>query len=289
MIIRRIAIVAGSAGWLLTVGCATKSDIRLLQDELRATRAAIAASDEARRAQADSMMLVTVRAEQRQRRLEDSIRVMGARLNVFQANTNQTLFNIGERVLELREQTTALGGRITDVRAAWEAQQQQVEAATAAAARVPPPTNPPAGGAAPVTGGAAPGAAQPPTEGAATLFTTARDQLQRQSCVTARGGFEQVLASYPNDPLVPDAIFSIAATYECEGKPAAADSVYASLVQRFPRSEWAPTALYKRADALDKAGRASAALPIFNRLIREYPRSDAAQLACGRLNRNPCR
>ena len=65
---------------LSTTACmASKGDVRVLQDELRALRSSIAQTDTARRAQADTAMMLISRAN-------DSLRLLSTRFSTFQAN-----------------------------------------------------------------------------------------------------------------------------------------------------------------------------------------------------------
>jgi TolA-binding protein len=95
----------------------------------------------------------------------------------------------------------------------------------------------------------------------------------------ARGGFEELLRTYPTYEDAPEAMVYIAETYAAERNQVAADSVYGLVVQRYPRSPKAATALYKRAQILRSAGQAAAARAALERIVREYPRSDEAALA----------
>ena len=66
---------------------ATRGDVRLLQDEMRALRSSVAAADTSRRAQADSILLTVARAN-------DSLRALSARVarvQTVQADATGTL------------------------------------------------------------------------------------------------------------------------------------------------------------------------------------------------------
>src|SRR3954471_10901013 len=85
-------LIAGSLLALSATGCfATKGDIRLLQDELRATRASVARSDSAHRRTSDSLAQAVTRLaasqasgdralQQSQQRAADSLRALSARV-----------------------------------------------------------------------------------------------------------------------------------------------------------------------------------------------------------------
>jgi tol-pal system protein YbgF len=274
---RRLSLATLPLVALVATGClATRGDVRLLQDELRASRTAAAQADAGRREQLDSLVRTLARNEQQQRRLEDSIRVIASRLASFQTTANENFSLLNNRVLEAAELSRRGQEYISSLRAQNEAIAQRIDAATMMSG-----TAIPGGDTArpPVTGGMV------RDDGPAQLFTSGREQFTRNSCRTARMAFEELYAKYPTDPLAPDALYYVGASFACEANSAAADSIYAMVVRQYPQSDKAPTALWKRADAMIKANRREAARPLLNDIITRYPRSDEAGLACEALGR----
>src|SRR5947209_13631703 len=94
---RAIGLASGSVVLALsTTACvASKGDMRILQDELRALRSSIAQTDTARRAQADTAMMLAVRAN-------DSLRVFSSRFAAFQANVSGGLYDMNLQIIQIQ-------------------------------------------------------------------------------------------------------------------------------------------------------------------------------------------
>src|SRR3954471_12036554 len=99
---RKLLTIASAALLVFAAGClASKGDIRLLQDELRATRAQLALgdtsilrADDARRAQLDRL------SRQLDRAL-DSLGRVATRLAAFQANASGSFDAINTQMLQM--------------------------------------------------------------------------------------------------------------------------------------------------------------------------------------------
>jgi len=247
---------------LATAGCvASKGDIRLLQDEMRATRAMIAHADslamqrdQARRADLVSMAASIARAS-------DSLRVLSQRLASFQAMTSGQLDQVVRDVIQTQAMLGQSARTLEQMRAQYEALREQ------APAPIPP------------SGADTSQRAAPAGPGPVTLWLTGRNQYNARSYTTARASFEQLLSAYPNAQEAAGAQLYVGMSYEAERNQAAADSVYQPVVAKYPASPYAPTALYKRGRMLWDANKRAEARPIFQRLIQQYPRSDEAGLA----------
>ncbi len=244
-------------------GCiASKSDIRLLQDEMRATRAMIAHSDSVAMQREQVRRAETEVAAAAVRRSADSLRSLSQRLATFQATTSGQIDQIANDLIRFQ----ALLGQST--RAVQEMRQQYEGLREA----VPAPT--PGGTDTTQRAGVAPG-----TPGPATLLVTGRNQMSQRSYGIARRTFEQLLSAYPNAEEAAAAQQYVGEAFEAERNQPAADSVYQLVVGRYPRSPYAPTALYKRAKMLWDANRKAEARPILQRIRTDYPQSDEARLA----------
>lgn len=254
---------------ILLGGClASKGDIRLLQDEIRATRAQVAAGDtarmrgdDARRAQISSLATSVDR-------ISDSLRSLNSRFAAFQANTLGQFDAVGQQIVQIQ----SLLGQTT--RGMAEAR-QQLEALREQGISSASPTPAPAGG--DTSKGA------PAGPGPATLYTTANQSLKAGSWRTARNGFEELIRTYPDYPQVPQAQIYIGDTFKAEGNIAAADSVYQLVPAQYPKSSQAATGLYKHALVLWDANKRAEARIVFNRVIKEFPNSPEAELASDRL------
>jgi tol-pal system protein YbgF len=234
-------------------GClASKSDIQLLQDEIRALRATQSRADTARRLQTDSALTLLARTN-------DSLRVLAQRFGAFQATIGGELFEMGKQLITIQELTGMSQKRILELRATMEERAQSIATPDSSGASAP----------------AAPGPAQ--------LFQLSFDQLRRGSYAAARAGFEELLRRYPDFDEASAAQLYIGQSYAEERRTPEADSVYAMVVTKYPRSKDAPTALYKYALSQLSQGKKAAARVALQRVVREYPQSTEAELAGDRL------
>src|SRR5881628_2514890 len=208
---------------LSTTACmASKGDVRVLQDELRALRSSIAQTDTARRAQADTAMMLISRAN-------DSLRLLSTRFSTFQANVTGGMYDMNRQLLQIQELSGQSQRRLQELRASMESRNESMSAPPASPAAVPDTTKPAAA--------AGPGPAQ--------LFQIAFDQMQRGSFGVARSGFQDLLTKYPTFEEAPSAQLYIGQSFAEEKNAAGADSVYQLVATKYPKSKSAPTALYK--------------------------------------------
>jgi tol-pal system protein YbgF len=252
---------------MLASGClATKGDIRLIQDELRATRAQVGLVDTS---------VIRTNAQIRQQiaslsaellRLSDSVRVQASRLASLQATTNGELNTMNGQIVQMQ---ALLGQTTKNIQEA----RQQINALREAA----PVGAPPATAVAPTPGDTSRHipAGLP---GSATLFLTGKQQLENNAYGTARMAFDQLLSAYPNSVEAPLAQYYVAQSYTSEGNTAAADSVYVLLYTKYPKSPNAPTGLYRHGTYLWDQGKKAEARIALNRVLSEYPNSDEVAL-----------
>jgi tol-pal system protein YbgF len=246
--LRRLAPVA----LLATGACvATRSDLRVLQNDLSIVRTEMAMADTARARQLDSVIAALGRTS-------DSLRVMQSSLGKFQGDVREELYSLGQQLIQVQELTGQSQRRLQELRASLEERAQEAVAPAA---------------------GDTGAAGVPQAPGPNQLFQLALDQLRRGSTAAARTGFQDLLTQYPAADIAPDAQFYLAEAYAAENNAAAADSAYAAVVARWPRSARAATALYKRAASHHRAGRTAAARDAYNQVIQQYPRSEEAVLA----------
>jgi TolA-binding protein len=276
---RRILLVAIP---LTTGACfATRNDVRIIQGDIFAMRAAVARAD-SQRAQQIAAIQATLAVAY------DSLRHVSGRLNTLEGDTRQSFYSIDQQLLQIGELVGQGQNKLADLRAEMERRnqamlQQQQMAAQAAAADT-------AGGKPPTGVQPAGGVSAPPTvppEGPYQLYQQA-DQLLRQGAFsTARSVLQQLLAQYDTSDIAPDAQQKIAASFESENRLVEADSAYRLVVAKYPRSAAAPTALFKHAMLLDKQGKRTEARTAMMQVMRQYPGSDEFTLARDWLERNP--
>ena len=275
--------------------CATRSDVRVLQNDLRVMHIESMQADSARRAQLDAVIAALGRTQ-------DSLRLMHTQVVKFQGDSRGEMYALGQQLIQVQELTGQSQRRLQELRGSLEQRAAEVQApVTAAPAPVPQVVTPqrdpvptaaiaaatPNVVAPPATAvpnaGATVAAGAPAGPGPNQLFQLALDQLRRGSAGAARSGFYDLLRQYPTSDLAPEAQFYVAQSFETEGSIAAADSAYALVVSKYPQSSRAPSALYKRALALQAQGKVQAARGALDQVIRQYPRSDEAVLARDRL------
>ena len=251
----RAALVASLS--VASAGCfATRNDVRLLQADIAAARAASARADTARAQQLD-------RVASQVGAVGDSLRAIAFRAGRFEGDAREGLREIREQLIQVQELTGQSQRRLQELRAEMEQQRE----ATAAAAAV------------------ADSAASGPTPGPNQLYQLGTQQFGRGSYGAARDALGELLNRYPTSDVAPDAQFFIAESFAAERNAAAADSAYAAVVTRYPSSPRAPTALYKRARQRTDAGRRADARGLYEEILRRFPKSDEASLACDALGR----
>jgi tol-pal system protein YbgF len=256
---------------------ASKSDIRLLQDEMRATRAQLAVgdssilrADDARRQQIGALQASVAR-------MNDSVRAIATRLAAFQATSTGEFDAVNRQIVQMQALLGQTTRNLQDTRAQIEVLQEQARSGASGLSAPGTSGAPPV---APTPGdSAAAAAAAAGIPGPATLYTSAVESLNQGAYSTARRAFEQLLASYPNYEQAPRALLRIGDTYKSERNTAAADSVYQLVASRYPKSDEAATGLYLHGKALWDANNKSDARTVLRRVIRDYPTSDAATLA----------
>ena len=241
---------------LATSACfATRSDVRLLQSDVAASRAESARLDSAQSAQIASIAATLAT-------IQDTLVAANRSLASWQANQVGELRSLREQLLVIQELTGQSQSNLQRFRAELEA--RSMGGSAPAAPPVPGDTTRPSASAAP---------------GPNQLYQLSYDQLLRGSARTAREGFLELLRLYPASDVAPDAMYYIGETYAGERNEAGADSVYMVVVTTYPRSPRAATALYKHGLMLQRAGRNQEAKEAFERVVREYARTDEAALA----------
>ena len=271
-------MVTAPAVLLATTGClASKSDIRLLQDELRATRSQLAVGDtsllRANEASRSQISVLNAKIDH----LNDSLRILASRFSAFQATANGEFDSMGQQMVRVQALLGQNTQNVQETRKQLEALREQVAATVSA----PPAPQPPGSGS---SGADTTQRATAGLPGPSTLFITANDQLRNRAYLTARNGFQRLLDAYPTSDEAPRALLYIGETYEGEGNTAAADSVYQLVPSRYSKAPEAATGLYKHGRILWDANNKAEARIVLNRVIRDYPNSDEAHLAKDLLN-----
>ena len=260
---RRLARLLIAPAAILAAGAcfATRSDVRVLQDDIGRLQASAGRAARADTLQSQQLQQI-VRALGA---VSDSLRLATLSLQRFQGDVSMSMHGVESQLLTIQELTGQSRKQLDAMRAQIEARANEptVPVAATGAPAVP--------GAAPTAGQAAPGPYQ--------LMELGTQQLKKGAASAARAAFSDLLTQYPGSDLVPEAQYKIAEAFTSAGSAVEADSVYALVADRYPASEFAPNAIYKRALALKVAGQTRQARTLLQQVLDKYPRSDAAILA----------
>lgn len=279
MMSRRSLWTIAPVAMIAATGClATQGNVRVLQEELRASRVQLA--------QNDSAILRAEEARQREiaalaaniDRLNDSVRVLTVRLSAFQGNATGQFDAMSQQVIKIEN---LLGQNTRDIqdqmRALAVLKEQGISGATASA--------PPTGGAVTPTPAADTGRGSAP--GPATMFSAAVEEFRKGSYRTARSGFEDLIRTHPDYEQNARAQVYIGDSFKADGNTAAADSVYQLVETKYANSPDVAGALWRRGrmlwDSNDPNKKREARI-VLNRLITKFPQSDEAELAKALLN-----
>lgn len=253
--------IAAVAAAVALGGCATKSDIRQLQTEVREELRAQAARQ-------DSLMMFLQRQTAS---TQDTLRTQGDQLVDFRGDITRLLQSISQGMTRLE----ALVGENQRGIAALRNQRPGPGVAVAPG----PETssgNPEAiaGAAGPETVAGVGGSGS-----AEQLYGIARDQHQRGSLSAAQQAYEQFLEEYPNNALAADAKFFLADILEQQDRPEDALEAFLEIPSLYPAASRVPEALYRAARLQADLGRTDDARDTANRIINTYPDSGMALLA----------
>jgi tol-pal system protein YbgF len=264
------------APWLTLAAlgaCASKGDLRRVEEQLILSRTETQRTDSARAVQLGELLQV-------QRRIMDSLDAvnrnlgaLGRQVTGFKGDVANDLVNIQQQLVQVQALTGQSQARLTELQTQVEARSEQLNA--------PAP-------AADTTAAAAPAGAAPTGQPAAggpsadQVYAASLQQLRRGSPGTARMGFQQLLRTYPTNPRVPDATYFVGETFAAEA-PDSAQVYYSKVVESFPQSPRAASSLYKLGLLAERRKDLDGARGYFTRVVRDYPRSDEAALARDRL------
>ncbi len=248
---------------LLLAGCASKGDLRRIEDQLVLSRQEAARRDTASASRLNEILTL-------QRRLSDSLGqatrtvvALSAQLQGFRGDVSNDLYNVQQQLVQVQALTGQSQQRLTELRTQLDARSEQISAAK------PEPS--------------APGdSTRPSGPSADQIYEASLSQLRKGSPGTARMGFLQFVRSYGQDPRLPDALYFIGESYATES-PDSAAGYYGQVVSGFPRSARAATSLYKLGLVAERRKDVEGAKGFYQRVTKEYPSSDEAALARDRL------
>ncbi len=269
------------AVWVALValgGCASKGDLRRVEEQMLLSRAENQRADSVRAAQLGEIIAG-------QRRIADSLAGIGNRLGqvsgqvaALKGDLSNDLISIAQQLVQVQALTGQSQQRLTELQTQLEARTEQLNAAPAPVVPAPGSTPPDTAAAAgqPVP---APVPGQPSAE---QIYSTSLQQLRRGSPSTARLGFRELLRLYPGHARVPDATYFVGETFAAEA-PDSAAVYYTKVVSDFPKSSRAASALYKLGLLAERRKDLEGARGFYTRVVRDYASSDEAALARDRL------
>ncbi|MDA0312287.1 MAG: tol-pal system protein YbgF [Gemmatimonadetes bacterium] len=249
------ARVCAMAALVTLGGCATKSDIRDLQVELRALaarqdsvlaemRLGAVSTQDTLRTQADQLFDFRGDVTRQLRLVVESL----SRLEALAGENQRGLVGVRDQLTNLRRQTGSSQAGPGD---------DGSEGATGGA---------PAGG------------------DAQQLYRTASDLRMRGSLTTARMAFQQFLDNYPNHELAPAAQFFLADILDQQNEREGALEAFRAIQERFPTADKVPDALYRIALIQIDQEDTEAAVATLERIINTYPDTIMAELAAEKLD-----
>jgi tol-pal system protein YbgF len=259
------------APWLVLIalgGCASKGDLRRVEEQLLLSRAENQRADSTHGAQLGEIIGL-------QRRIADSLDgvgrhlgQVGAQIAVLKGDIANDLISIQQQLVQVQALTGQSQQRLTEVQTQLEARSEQLNAQPTAPADSAPPAGAPS----------APAGAS----SAEQMYAASLQQLRRGSPGTARLGFRELLRLYPTHARVSDATYFLGETFAAES-PDSAAVYYAKVVESFPQSPRAASALYKLGLLAERRKDVEGARTHYQRVLHDYPRSDEAALARDRL------
>ncbi len=257
---RRIA----AAALLAALGggaCASPGQVRRVETQVAVLRAETARQDSARGAELARIIRL-------QQSVLDSLGLARQALRTLDTKMGLDLTEVQRRLVETQELVGQSQRRITDLKTQLDNRAEQRDAAIASSPVAHSDSTSPA----------------PPSNAASAdqMYQGALQLYRRGSIATARSAWLEFLKTYPNHPLVPDAVYYVGETYEASA-PDSALARYGEVRAKYPQSPRAPTALYKIGLIAERRKDSATARATYQRVMQEYPRSEEADLARERL------
>lgn len=255
----RVALGVAVAAVVLG-GCATKSDIRALQTEIREEM-------RAQTARQDSLLAMLTRATAS---TQDTLRTQSDQLFDFRGDITRLLQSLTQGMGRLE----ALVGENQRGIAQLRSQSGRGTPGPAAGTGLPGDSSLVPGRQSETVAGIAAGGGS-----AAELYEIARDQHQRGSLSAAQQAYEQFLEEYPNDERAPDAHFYRADLLGAQNRPDDALEAFQEIPARYPTAARVPDALYRIARIQADMGDTEDARATLRRIVNTYPDTTWALLA----------
>ncbi len=253
-------------------GCASKGDLRRVEEQLLLSRGENQRADSARAVELSQVLRIQRRIMDSLAALDRGLGGLSVQLQGLRGDFSNDLISVQQQLVQIQALTGQSQQRLTELQTQLEARSEQLNAAPAPLAgdTGAAPAGVPAG---------PPGAGAPSAE---QVYAASLQQLRRGSPATARMGFRELLRLYPTHERVPDATYFLGESFAAES-PDSAAVYYARVTADFPRSTRAASASYKLGLLAERKKDIEAARRYYTSVVRDYPRSDEAALARDRL------
>lgn len=249
---------------VVCTGCVMKSDIQLLQGELRAVIA-----------HQDSLM-AELRVETQQTR--DTLSTQGDQIFDLRGDLSRQLQRISQSLIRIEAIAGENQRGLASVRDQMANMRRMPVAPSVGLAGVPDGVI--SSDSTDVGGESLIGVGSNPEE----LYGVAKSQYDRGSLNSASRAFEQFLAEHSNNELAPDAYFFLADILTQQERPEDAIGAFREIQELFPTHPRVPQALYRIAEVQIDLEDIDAARATLERIINTYPDELVAMLARERLD-----
>lgn len=259
-----IAVLASSLA-----ACATKSDFRNLESEVRALAA-----------RQDTATLALQRVQRVNRAVLDSVGVLSESVFEFRGDVSNRLLAIQDQLLLLGELVGQSQRSLANMREELIAQREQLEERLRERG-APGDTLEVVGGEVgdqEVVGGG---------DAADEAFASVLQALDRGNLTTARRRFEQFISMYPNSELAPSAHLHLGELLSGEERLEEAVAIYLEVPRLFPTAEEVPDALYRAGVLSIELNDFEQARQLLERLVNTYPGHRFVEQARERLQGIP--
>jgi tol-pal system protein YbgF len=238
---------------LASGGCAMKSDVRMLQQDMLRMQA-----------HQDSVLL---ELQRQNRLLLDSVRTTISLTQDARGTTGNQLRQFDQSLARFGELVGQVMGSLNRI----EQRLTMLEARPAAAA-----------------GGTGSDPASASAGGTAEeYYGTGMEMMSQASYATARMAFQQLVQEFPQHERAPDAQFQIGQAFYHEGLFQEAYAALELVPAQWPQSARAPAALFRAGAIAEERRGFVKARGYYDRIVKEYARSDEARQAQQKLRTLP--
>ncbi|MEE2669450.1 MAG: tetratricopeptide repeat protein [Gemmatimonadota bacterium] len=243
---------------LLTVGCATKGDLRDLQEVIT----------EQEQQQNERLVRLVSGVVAEIEALQDTLRVQSDIAGDTRGGVARELRDVQDQLSQLTALTGQIQRTVTMVSQGLEADRERGVRVAAATPQTPDSLQGLNSTAEPVD----PAAAE-------ETYQAAMTQFNRGSVNTARRAFESLLADYPDHRLAPSSQFFLADILEQENRLDEAIEGFLRVAELYPTADRVPQALYRIGAIYELQGNLDQAIIYLERVVNTYPDSGVGDLA----------